>query len=177
MVEIVNPEAISEWIKVIAPVITLVTAAGVIPLYQWSAKRKDDQGREIADRGMTAGERREKALIDERAALSAEQREAYERIEAALTRAMSDIDLQRKAMIDLAKDRDRGWNLARYWHGAIYSMTTTARNALRDCKNARSLTLVTMQRLQKFDPSENIPDWDVLPDLPSWPKSLEEPPT
>ena len=78
---------------------------------------------------MTSAELREKQMLAERAALSAEQRETFERVEAERDRAVANARMERDLRIDVERDRNRGWNLARYYHSQARSMLHALGNA------------------------------------------------
>lgn len=103
-----------------------VVAAGALPsivsglwvAWRWHSERSDRK----ADGALTREERMVRELELQRAALSKEQAELFDRLRAELGRVQA-----RNG--DLERDCDRGWFLARYWHGRSHELRHAGLNA------------------------------------------------
>ncbi len=103
-----------------------VVAAGAVPsvasgawvIWRWHAERRD----RIADGELTREERLVRELDAQRAALSKDQAELFDRLRGELTRCQA-------RLADLERDRDRGWDLARYWNRRAHELRHAGLNA------------------------------------------------
>ena len=99
------------------------------PIYQWFITRKDAAAAKVAERSMTASDREAARLVTEREALSKEQREVFERVEAERDRAVAEAKRERDRRVELERDRDRGWDLARWWNRRAHELRHAGLNA------------------------------------------------
>lgn len=112
-----NPESPAAAWQVLMISGVFPAIAGAWKAYQYF--RKDRREERAAE--MTVTEKIQADLLAQRAALSREQVELFERMRLELARAHSRAD-------ELEDDRDRGWDLARYW----YRLARELQHALRN---------------------------------------------
>lgn len=94
------------------------TASGVWVIWRWWAERADRHSE-----GATSREERLAREVEaQRAALSREQAELFDRIRNELVRCHT-------RMREVEQDRDRGWDLARYWHQRSHELRHAGLNA------------------------------------------------
>src|SRR5881397_1551193 len=98
--------------------------AGLWAYWQWRAKRHDD--RETRD--LTRDERRARELDQQQASFGVEQSKWFGDLRA------ENREL-RAELTETRKDRDRGWDLARWWHGAAHDVLRQFRNLRHDALN------------------------------------------
>lgn len=97
------------WVVAAAAVPSLASAAWV--LWRWWADRSDSR---VAQR-LTREQGLLRELEQQRTALSKEQAELFERCRAELLRCQG-------RLAEVERDRDRGWDLARWWHGRAHAL-------------------------------------------------------
>lgn len=103
-----------------------VVAAGALPsaasgawvIWRWHLDRRDRQ----ADGALTREERLARELEAQRAALSKEQAELFDRLRVELVRCQA-------RLAELERDRDRGWDLTRYWNRRAHELRHAGLNA------------------------------------------------
>ena len=104
------------WVVAAAGIPSCASALWVV--WRWWADRDDKR----ADRLLT----REQALLREleaqRTALSRQHAELFDRLRAELTR-------REARCVELERDRDRGWELARWWHRRAHELRHAGLNA------------------------------------------------
>ena len=117
-------DANSPWWAVVvaagAPV-----AAGMFAYVKWVFERRDKQGETF----LTRDERREREIEAQRATLTAFQTAIFDRQQAenlGLRQRVADLERVRDA---LESDRDRGWQLARWWHDRAHELRHAGTNA------------------------------------------------
>lgn len=138
----------SSWWEILKYPMAIISAPLSLKVVEWwYAWRKEKR-----ERNLSAAERREAILLEDRKALSAEQREIYGRVEVERDRVIAEIGLLRTERRQIERDRDRGWALARhYWH-----MTIEMQHAL---SNARQIAESTTRRLK---PAVPLPTWHAF---------------
>ena len=135
----------TDWWKIVGGPLLLVSAPIVLK-WLWSLSLRGD--RKIV-RDLFAAEKRDALLLSEREALSKEQRETFERVEAERDRAVATAEREVARRLAAERDRNRGWNLARFY----YQMAWELSHAL---KNARQMVLFAAA---KTDPPQEVPEW------------------
>ena len=109
--------AASPWWVVLAGAVPSM-ASGVWVVWRWTAERAERR-----ERGMETREQRLAQELDaQRAALSREQAELFDRMRAELARCQV-------RNLELERDRDRGWDLARWWHQRAHELRHAGLNA------------------------------------------------
>lgn len=93
-------------------------ASGVWVMWRWQMERTDRK----EDGALTREERMARELEAQRVALSKEQSDLFERLRAELGR------LQARTL-ELERDADRGWFLARFWNGRAHELRHAGLNA------------------------------------------------
>lgn len=93
-------------------------ASGLWVISRWWIDRAD---RNLVDAGRR-DDRIAREIEEQRAALSQEQAELFERIRAELVRYQTRLK-------DVERDRDRGWDLARYWNQRAHELRHAGLNA------------------------------------------------
>ena len=79
-------------------------------------------------RGLTAAQKIQEDLLAQRAVLTKEQADFLESIRAELVRCYALIASIRAELAALGRDRDRGWDLARWWNRRCQDMRNVAAN-------------------------------------------------
>lgn len=97
------------WVVVVAGVPSL--ASGVWVLWRWWGERADRQ----ADGVQSNEERVVRQVEAQRAALSREQADLFERMRNELIRCQTRLS-------ETERDRERGWDLARHWHRRAHEL-------------------------------------------------------
>lgn len=158
-----------EWWKVAQPIAMAISPVATFTAYQqyksFSAGRAD----KAADRTMTEEERQTKAMLAERADLSAVMKTVVERLETDRDRLSTQVEKQWVTIDSLRVELDQSGILARHWHGEYGSLVRLTRNLIHDLGNLRQHMLST---LQKYCPEQPAPQWDKLPDMPRVPGSV-----
>ena len=103
-----------------------VVAAGALPsaasgawvVWRWHLDRRDRH----SEGAVTREERLARELEEQRTALSREQANLFDRLRTELTRCQT-------RLADLERDRDRGWDLARYWNRRAHELRHAGLNA------------------------------------------------
>lgn len=109
--------AASPWWVVLAGAVPSM-ASGVWVVWRWTAERAERR-----ERGVETREQRLAQELDaQRAALSREQAELFDRMRAELARCQL-------RNLELERDRDRGWDLARWWHTRAHELRHAGLNA------------------------------------------------
>lgn len=122
-----------------------VVAAGAIPslasslwvFWRWSAERRDKRH----EGDLTREQRLTQEMDAQRTALSREQAELFDRMRAEVARVQA-------RNLELERDRDRGWDLARYWNRRAHELRHAA-------LNAQTMVMGLIAR----DPSLAAPTW------------------
>jgi hypothetical protein len=135
-------------------------ASGIFVWWQWRGTRSDQR----EDREMSRDDRRARELDQQQASLGAET-----------SRWFGDLRQENRDLrIELAetrRDRERGWDLARFWHGA-------AHDVLRQFRNLRHNSLNMQQWIEaasRRHPDLGVPvAIDPIPDRVDLPMGLED---
>ena len=146
------------WVVAIGSIPGAISAVWVA--YQFLSNRHDKR----ASEHLTREERREKDLDEQQAGLT---RQASELV----TGLRDENKGLRERIIEVERDRNRGWDLARYWHGRAHELLRLFRNLRHDLMNARQVVVSLFRRL----PDEPTPAWDAVPDVPVLPMGVEDP--
>ena len=149
------------WWQVVAIPALIASIPGLIKFWQWWGSRSDKK----SDREMSREERRDKEMDSRQTVLTKQQADWFTDLRAENT-------VLRKRCDDLDRDRNRGWDLARYWHGRAHEMMRAFRNLRHDVTNDRQNMLTTYRNRL---PTETEPQWEPIPDAPAMPMGLEEP--
>lgn len=127
----------------------LVTAVPLcIKGVQWLISRRDSK----PITSMSLWERQQAAVAAERESLNKGQRDYIERVEGERDRALERLERLQIKLEDVEDDRDRGWDLVRWWF-------RSARELFQALMNARAMVGVLTGRL---DPPQRAPDWEVF---------------
>lgn len=108
---------VNSWWVVAAGALPSV-ASGVWVFWRWQLERRDRR----ADGQLTREERLGRELEAQRTALSKEQAELFDRLRAELLRCHA-------RTAELERDRDRGWDLARFWNRRAHELRHAGLNA------------------------------------------------
>ena len=101
-----------------APGARPATASGVWVIWRWWVERGDRQAE-----GTTRREERLAREVEaQRLSLSRDQAELFERTRSELVRCQT-------RLVELERDRARGWDLARYWHQRAHELRHIGLNA------------------------------------------------
>lgn len=149
------------WWQVVAIPALIAAIPGLIKFWQWWGSREDRKH----DREMSREERRDKEMDNRQAALSKQQSDWF-------TDLRAENSVLRTRCVELDRDRNRGWDLARYWHGRAHELLRMFRNLRHDVSNERQ-SLIALYRLRL--PTETEPQWEPIPDAAPMPMGLEEP--
>ena len=112
-------------------------ASGLFVFWRWWVERGDKRH----DTALTREERLAHELDAQRAALSREQAELFDRVRAELARVQA-------RNVELERDRDRGWDLARWWNRRAHELRHAG-------LNAQTMVMGLIVR----DPSLPAPTW------------------
>lgn len=104
------------WVVVVGALPSIASGAWVF--WRWHAERKDRRDESQLTREGRLG----RELEAERAALSKEQAALFDRLRGELARCQS-------RLMDLERDRDRGWDLARFWNRRAHELRHAGLNA------------------------------------------------
>lgn len=113
MTELAN----SPW-WVVAAAALPSTASGVWVFWRWWAERVD----KLQDTTVTREQSWARELEAQRAALSRDQAELFDRLRTELARIQS-------RLAELEQDRDRAWDLARWWNQRAHELRHAGLNA------------------------------------------------
>lgn len=153
----------AEWWKVAQPIAMAISPVATFTAYQTYRSAKAARADKAADRTMTDEERQTKAMLAERADLSAVMRGVVERLETDRDRLSTQVDRQWVTIDQLRGDLDKSGTLARYWHGEYGSLVRLARNVVHDFAILR---LSMLSLLKNKCPNDPLPEWEPLPDIP-----------
>ena len=107
----------SAWWVVVAGALPSA-ASGAWVLWRWHMDRADRR----TEGQWTREERLARELEAQRAALSKEQADLFDRLRAELSRCQARLG-------ELERDRDRGWDLARFWNRRSHELRHAGLNA------------------------------------------------
>ena len=107
----------SPWWVVVAGAFPSV-ASGAWVIWRWRAERHD----RLSESTLTREERMARELETQRAALSKDQAELFDRLRVDLGRCQDRLRV-------VERDRDRGWELARYWNRCSHELRHAGLNA------------------------------------------------
>lgn len=136
-------------------------ASGSWIFWQWWAKRSDEK----ETRELTREERRAQELDKLQATLSAET-------SSRVTELRQDLRDLRAELTETRRDRDRGWDLARWWHGAAHDLLRQFRHLRHNATNMQQWVMAAMRRYPDLGTPESL---EPIPDRPDLPMGLEEP--
>lgn len=143
---------------------------GVWVWWQWRVKRADER----EDRELTREERRGRELDTQQTTFGAEQGRWF----ADLRQENRDL---RMDLIETRRDRDRGWELARYWHGTAHDVLRHYRNCRHNAVNMMQWIIMTVARFSGMKDSNGnalvvMPETiEPVPDRIDLPMGLEDP--
>lgn len=142
----------SSWWAVVGWPAVAASVPGAIALWQWYGNLKDKK----ASRDQTTAEKREAVLLGERKALAAEQRDILAWVEKERDRLLEEVRHLRLERRTLERDRDRGWNLARFHHRLACELRHALNGArlIADGLAARSKPPVPQEAWKAFE----VPD-------------------
>lgn len=136
-------------------------ASGAFVWLQWRSKREDERD----GRNLSREDRRAQELDKLQATLSAETSRQIGELR-------QDLRDTRAELAETRRDRDRGWDLARWWHGAAHDVCRQFRNLRHNAVNMQQWITAAMTR----HPDLGMPDsMEPVPDRPDLPMGLEEP--
>jgi hypothetical protein len=128
---------------------------------QHRAQRRDKQ----ADRELTREQMRVKEMDQQQASFSSEQQRWF----ADLRQENRDL---RADLTETRKDRDRGWDLARFWHAAAHDILRAFRFLRHNALNM----MQWMESARRLYPGLDMPtSIEAVPDVPTLPLGLEDP--
>ncbi len=104
------------WVVVLATIPSV--ASGLWVVWRWWVERSDRH----ADGFQLNEDRVAKDVEARRTALSREQGELFDRVRSELIRCQARLG-------EVERDRDRGWDLARYWHRRAHELRHAGLNA------------------------------------------------
>ena len=141
-----------DWLQLVAWPVVVGSIPGGIGLWRWWMEREDKRAEVVRVAGQTMAERREAAMAAERDALTKDMRDLLERVEGDRDYAMEQVRRLRAEMLEMGRDRDRGWALARHYYRLAGSL-------LHALGNARAMVGNVVQRMA---PPERAPEWQVF---------------
>lgn len=136
-------------------------AAFVVPIalalhFVWREARDGNAKRRTADNDAEA--RRRSDAIAQAASNQARDVASFDWLQSLIKTQDNDLKEARLEAIELRRDRDRGWDLARYWHGMAHDLFHARNSARTIAEYAASKTIpITIEpwtgptRLPEFD--------------------------
>jgi hypothetical protein len=128
-----DPNGNPWWLVLIASVPS--AGGGVWVFWRWWLERSDKRDEKRVDAALTREERLMKEMDARASVLSKENADLLDRVKAELGRLQTrcaDLEKQRDA---LEADRDRGWDLARWWNKRAHEMRHACANAQTVAQN------------------------------------------
>ena len=130
----VEPNNLPEqvWGYVLAgasPAAIIVLWKNIVPFIKWVRGESLLQ----TSRDQTTAQKMQDDITAQRALLSREQNEFLDRVNAELTQSYARIAVVRSDLAKMERDRDRGWDLARWWYRRAQVMRDLAWDAQSKC--------------------------------------------
>jgi hypothetical protein len=137
---------------------------GAIALWQWWVQRGDEKGKQAAAAELSRDERRTRELDAQQVTFNAEQSKWFGDLRQELQAVKAERDEARR-------DANRGWDLARWWHGAAHDVLRAFRNLRHNALNMQQWINAAVQR-HGIEMPQTI---EPVPDRIDLPMGLEEP--
>lgn len=142
-------DQVPNWWQVVQLPIAGTAGASLLGLVTFLLGRADKRRSEQAASSMTTAERRDAALVAERAALTVEQRDFVERIETERDAAKADASREKAERIIAEAEARRAWKRAWFWYRLAHDLY----HALL---NARQVAAALAGRVM---PPDKVPTW------------------
>jgi hypothetical protein len=139
-------------------------ASGMWICYRTFIERKDKRREADETRDMTRDERRARELDAQQSNFSTEQMRWF----GDLRQELKDKNAE---LVETRRDRERGWDLARFWHGMAHDLLRDFRNLRHNALNMQSWINSAITQYGVAMPVSI----DPVPDRPDIPMGLEDP--